>query len=191
MFGKSLPETESNHGTGQMIFSFRIDGKSSYEFREGFRSVVIIRIDHRKGSVGQSLPGRPHCMSGSPGPFPTLGQGKPCRQVELVLISIGHLDDSLVLAPHLLLEGGTHFFADQKDHPGKTRPLGVEDGIIHQGLPGRPDGFHLLEPAVAGTETSGEHQKRVVGGFRSHCPRSRISNRVVRWQRRIPGPAGG
>ena len=71
--------------------------------------------------------------------------------------------------------------------PGKNPPAWRQRRNNPSRSPRWSDGFHLLEPAEAGTETGGEHQKRVIGGFRSHCLRHRISNREVRWQRRTPG----
>ena len=128
-------------------------------------------------------------MARAPRLFAFRGASKVTGQVALVLVSIVHLEDSLIFAANLFLEEVPHFPADQEDDPGKTGPLSVVDGIVHEGFAARTHGVELLESAVARAHAGGENEKGWL--VRSHFEWQRTGNRAGRLRRPLPAHVDG
>ena len=92
-------------------------------------------------------------MTRAPRLFTPRRTGKVTGEVVLVLIGIVHFQDALIFPSDLFLEEvPAHFTANEEDDLGKTGPLGIVDGIVHQGFAARADRVELLESAVAEVE---------------------------------------
>ena len=81
-------------------------------------------------------------------------------EVVQVLERVRDLHDVLVLRADLLAEHVLEVLADDEHDLAEPGALRVEHGIVEYGLAGRAHRVHLLQPAVPGSHSRGQHDQR-------------------------------
>ena len=126
---------------------------------EAGRAVVVVGIDDRKGRVDAPGGGQ-HRVGGAPGLDAAFRHRKALRQHVQLLEGVAHLQAGLPGAgAHRPLELGLDLVLDDEHHGGKSRPAGVVQAVIQDGLAAGAHRVDLLQPAVAAAHAGSHHNK--------------------------------
>ena len=125
------------------------------ELLEGVAAVEVVGVDGGEGLAHDVARGADR-VRGAPGLRAPGGDRVGRGEVGDVLEGVFDGEEAGVLRADLRAEDLFDVRADDEDDLAEPGAVGVEDGVVENGLAGGTDGVDLLEPAVAGAHAGGE-----------------------------------
>ena len=135
-------------------------GEVIVDLLESGLAVVVVGVDDGEGGIANGLPGADHRVAGAPGLGASFGDGVASGELVQLLIGIADLQGSLLQSgPYGLHEVLFNGFLDN-DHGGvKAGLVGIEQGVVQDGLTLAAYGIDLLQSAIAAAHTRSHHNQ--------------------------------